>query len=102
MRNGHLSPEHTTVFDQNGIRGFVTAAHNQLVSLFVDPTYQGRGIGSALLSRAKTSFRSLDLAVFVENTNGVLFYHRRGFLVLERKLFPPAQTDVLIMKWTQD
>jgi ribosomal protein S18 acetylase RimI-like enzyme len=102
LRKVYLNREHTIVYDSGGVRGFMTAAHGHVVSLFVDPTYQRQGIGSLLLSRAKTTYQALELAVFVENTGGILFYHRHGFFVVKRKPIPAAESEVLIMRWTQD
>ena len=101
LREGLLAPDHTLVFDRDGVRGFITAAHGQVVSLFVEPPSQRQGAGTALLSHAKNQFEALDLAVFVDNASGIRFYHQQGFIVVERKLFPPAGCEVLIMKWSR-
>ncbi|NUQ90403.1 MAG: GNAT family N-acetyltransferase, partial [Glycomyces artemisiae] len=50
-----------------------------LAHLYIEPGAQGRGIGEALLERAKRRRRSLDLRVFAANTRARAFYARHGF-----------------------
>lgn len=71
--------------------GFVT-------SLFVSARDQG--IGKALLDRAKQVLNELQLWTFQANTGAIRFYHREGFVEIDRtdgdnEEFLP---DVL-MKW---
>jgi putative acetyltransferase len=69
------------VADEDGlILGFATLRADELDHLYVDPPSQGRGVGSALLERAKElrpeGFR---LWTFQRNEGAKRFYERHGF-----------------------
>ncbi|MEU5873431.1 GNAT family N-acetyltransferase [Glycomyces sp. NPDC047369] len=59
--------------------GFAALDGDLLGHLYIEPGAQGRGIGEALLERAKRRRRSLDLRVFAANTGARDFYARHGF-----------------------
>jgi len=59
--------------------GFAALDGDLLAHLYIEPGAQGRGIGEALLERAKRRRRSLDLRVFTANTRARAFYARHGF-----------------------
>ncbi len=59
--------------------GFVAFAAGWVDHLYVDPGWQGRGVGSALLDQAKAAAPQLQLWVFQKNAAARLFYERRGF-----------------------
>jgi ribosomal protein S18 acetylase RimI-like enzyme len=57
--------------------------HDMLTQLYIDPGYQGRGIGSALLARAKDARPGgFSLYAFQRNTRARAFYERRGFVAM--------------------
>lgn len=92
-------PSGTLVYEETGIKGFIRVSASSLDAIFVDPAHQRRGIGTQLLDRALQDADELTLAVFVENPGAILFYHRHGFYVIQRRLYPPAGRDVLVMRW---
>ena len=57
---------------------------NSLEMLFVDSSYRGHGVGSALLSRAIERHPDLRLDVNEQNPHAAGFYQRHGFVVLSR------------------
>lgn len=68
------------------VAGVAGAAEGEIKVLYVDPPHQGRGLGSALLTRAETALRDAGhtaaiLWIFRENTGGRSFYERRGWTV---------------------
>ena len=64
--------------------GFVALAGSLLEHLYVEPTAQGRGIGSALLALAKELRPAgFDLWVFQRNEQARAFYERRGLCLVE-------------------
>ncbi|ANS31871.1 GNAT family acetyltransferase (plasmid) [Rhodococcus opacus] len=63
---------------------FSGLAGNSLEMLFVDSTYRGHGVGSALLLRAIEYHPDLRLDVNEQNPQAVGFYQHYGFVVLSR------------------
>lgn len=65
--------------------GFVAMAHGDFVQhLYVHPEHQRRGIGSALLDRAKERMPDgFRLWTFQQNTAARRFYERHGLDVIE-------------------
>lgn len=60
----------------------VWTADNFLHHLFVDPDWQGKHIGSALLAQVERSFTaSGTLKCLMENKNALRFYQRHGWTI---------------------
>ena len=63
--------------------GFLALADDQVDHLYVHPNVQDRGLGSALLARAKQrSPHGLQLWVFQRNKGARRFYERHGFVLV--------------------
>jgi ribosomal protein S18 acetylase RimI-like enzyme len=75
-----------TVVESGGrVVGFLALAGARVDHLYVDPTCQGRGHGSALLRAAQAACPAgLDLWVFQRNRAAIAFYEAHGFAVVER------------------
>ena len=67
-------------------RGFLAFVGDYLAALFVEPGFQGRGIGSRLMRVALRMHPGLTLSVYRENTRAVGFYRRHGLEVLEERV----------------
>jgi len=69
--------------EDNSILGFAALEDDELTHIYVEPGSHGRGIGGALIDRAKErrpdGFR---LWVFQQNANARRFYERRGFVLV--------------------
>lgn len=65
--------------DWEGLQGFAGLTGDYLAGLFVRRAARSRGIGRALLERAKEGRESLTLHVYRENSPAVRFYQREGF-----------------------
>ncbi|MDN3239543.1 GNAT family N-acetyltransferase [Glycomyces tritici] len=64
----------------NGVPvGFAALNGTWLDHLYLEPAHQGRGIGEALLAKAKRRRPELNLRVFEQNTGARAFYARQGF-----------------------
>jgi ribosomal protein S18 acetylase RimI-like enzyme len=68
------------VAEEDRVVGFVTTMGAHLDQLFVDPAYQGRGIGTSLLTTTLERTPAVaTLFVFEENVPARRFYERYGF-----------------------
>jgi GNAT superfamily N-acetyltransferase len=64
--------------------GFLARDGADVVALYVDGPARGRGVGAALLARAKKKSRRLELWTFQFNHAARAFYERHGFAELAR------------------
>ena len=70
------------VRSEQEIVGYMLLDGPSLDDLYVHPDYQGRGIGSALLEKAKAlSPQRLELSTFQQNVRARAFYEARSFQV---------------------
>ncbi len=73
-------------FDDQDLVGIIAFREGWIDQLYVLPSSQGRGIGTALLEIAKKSARSripsFSLWTFQRNTNARRFYERQGFTLV--------------------
>jgi putative acetyltransferase len=83
--------------------GYMTMSAEGLVpALYLSPPARGRGIGAAMLERAKAlSPGKVELTVFEPNLQARHFYEREGFqeVPAERKVGEEG-LPVLLMRWT--
>ena len=78
------SDEVVVAESEGQVVGFAALRAELLEHLYVHPRFQGRGIGSALLERAKElSPQGFRLWVFQRNEEARRFYERRGLRVVE-------------------
>ncbi len=88
-----LAPESgfvTMVADESGTPvGHTTVSGHQLVHLFVDPDYWGRGLGRRLLGIGEGLLRSarhrdIELRTMVGNERAIALYRSAGWTVTDR------------------
>lgn len=72
--------EHTYVYDDGLLKGFVKVEGTEVHKLFVEPAFQSEGIGAALLEFAVRTFGIDHLWVLEKNTRALAFYARHGFV----------------------
>jgi putative acetyltransferase len=65
------------------LAGYCAFRDGWVEHLYVDPTAQRQGLGSALLNQAMVGQSHLRLWVFQKNTPAISFYIRRGFRPVE-------------------
>jgi putative acetyltransferase len=70
-------------FADRQLIGFIAFREGWIDQLYILPVSQGRGIGKALLSIAKSQFDTLSLWTFQRNQNARQFYERQGFVPVE-------------------
>lgn len=99
MRTVYLPAAESRVLVHDGrIQGFYSLCENVLAALFVDPVFQGQGVGSALLDDALQHRAPLSLAVYKSNTKSARFYRSRGFLVVQEQGDPQTGQDEYLMR----
>jgi putative acetyltransferase len=69
-------------FDNQDLVGIIAFREGWIDQLYVVPSSQGRGIGTALLEIARRRFSFLSLWTFQRNTNARRFYERQGFTLV--------------------
>ncbi len=90
----------TYVFERRGaVVGFVSLLGNEVGGIFVTPRYHGRGIGRALMDRARGSREFLELDVFEANAVGRAFYAAYGFAVVGERVDEATGERVLRLRF---
>jgi GNAT superfamily N-acetyltransferase len=80
FRDVVLASDEVWVADEPPVTGFAALGESMLEHLYVDPAAQGRGLGTALLERARVERPDgLELWVFQRNVGARRFYERHGF-----------------------
>jgi ribosomal protein S18 acetylase RimI-like enzyme len=81
---GVVADHEVWVWDEDGsILGFAALGGDELTHLYVEPAAHGRGIGGALMDRAKERRPGgFHLWVFQQNANARRFYEARGFVLV--------------------
>ena len=76
----HLPNAETWVYEREGVvAGFIALIGNEVGAIFVDSKFHGQGIGRALMDKARSIRKALELDVFQDNLVGRRFYERYGF-----------------------
>jgi ribosomal-protein-alanine N-acetyltransferase len=94
-----------------GYAGLCVYADDQayVQTIGVDASYQGRGIGTALLTdlfdeASRRGCAHVDLEVRADNTVAIRLYERHGFrrIGLRKRYYQPSGTDALVMRCDLD
>ena len=67
------------VYDDGIVKGFVRVSGTRIEKLFVEPAFQGQGIGGKLLDRAIGETGAEELLVLEKNPRAIRLYERHGF-----------------------
>ena len=72
------------VYEENNlVVGHIALVEGAFIGgFFVDPKYQGKGIGNKLLEYVKNKYNILELHVFQKNIKTVEFYKKNGFIIV--------------------
>lgn len=85
---------------EGNVEGFIALMGNEVGAIFLQPKLHGKGIGKALMDKAKEIHGDLEVEVFKENAIGRKFYSQYGFEFLEEKLREPTGQQVLRLQYT--
>lgn len=104
MRDQYLPASENYVYqDGSGeVIGFFSLCDDSLAAIFVSPSKQGRGVGSALLRHAKSLRILLRLTVYAENKTSVTFYKNAGFKLLAEQVDVHTGQSEYLMQWDGD
>ena len=77
--------DRTFVYDDGVVKGFARVNGTEIEKLFVEPAFQGQGIGGALLEHAIQHTGASWLLVLEKNERAKRLYERYGFRATETK-----------------
>jgi GNAT superfamily N-acetyltransferase len=88
--------------DRLKVVGFIAATSDSIDEIYVHTEYQGKGIGSKLLTWAQEhSEGRLELYTFDRNKKSQQFYEHKGFKVLERNKADAWMLDDIKYEWVR-
>lgn len=88
------SCDHWIAVEGTTVLGLLTLRGTRIELLYVDPPHQGRGVGTALLAKARElSPRRLTLFTHQRNEAARRFYERRGFSAVAFGVSPPPENE---------
>ena len=100
--NVYLPNADTWVAENDGqVIGFIALIGSEVGAIFVQPCFQGAGVGWALMNKAQELHGNLEVEVFKDNPIGRKFYSSYGFEYLEEKHHEPTGKQVLRLKFTK-
>lgn len=87
VKNVYIPMSDTFVYeDKENIKGFISIIDKKFIgALFVDPDFQGSGVGKKLINYALNKYKKLNLAVYKDNKKSVDFYMNRGFKIVKEQ-----------------
>ena len=90
--------------ESDAVLGFLAQRDKSIGHLYVDPSVQGRGVGSSLLQLAqKNSPEKLELYTHQRNRKTRTFYERRGFRAVAFGISPAPENEPDVRyEWTPD
>ena len=84
------------VFDDGLIRGFLQMNDTEICKLYVDPFFQGKGIGNGIIEYAVKELHANYLWALEKNVRAISFYQRHGFHLTGEKKFEEDTTEYLV------
>ncbi|MEM7533297.1 MAG: N-acetyltransferase [Chloroflexota bacterium] len=81
------------------IQGILVLKGDFIHLLFVDPTAQRQGIGTALIQTIQSQHKNLKLTVYVQNMQAISFYQQQGFVIISEGLDEQTGCAEYTMAW---
>ena len=78
------------------VKGFLEICGTEIRKLYVDPCFQGGGIGKELIEYAISNFGANQLWALEKNTRARAFYHRHGFFENGQKELEEGTTEYIV------
>ena len=97
--NLYLPNAETWVAEEAGrVVGFISLLGNEVGAIFLQPDFHGKGIGRALMDKARDLRGELEVEVFTANEIGRAFYAKYGFELMEAKIHQPSGFEVMRLR----
>lgn len=95
---GSSALQNSYVYDDGIVKGVIHISGTKIEKLYVEPKFQGQGIGAALLQYAVQKRQAVSLWVLEYNTRGIAFYERNGFCLTGEKRIEDEVVPLLKME----
>ncbi|MCI8631871.1 MAG: GNAT family N-acetyltransferase [Lachnospiraceae bacterium] len=96
FRNNMDFMQHTYVYEDMVIKGFIYVMHQEVRKLYVDSFFQNQGIGRQLLQFAIREKEAQHLWALEKNTKALRFYERYGFYQDGQKKYEEGTSIFLV------
>ena len=97
----YLPNADTWVVEIDGqVAGFIALIGNEVGAIFLQPDYQGKGLGRLMMDKAQAIHGDLEVQVFVNNLVGVEFYLEYGFQLMEEKIHEQTGEPLLRLRFS--
>lgn len=84
------------VYDDGVVKGVIQIENGEIKKLFVEPVFQGKSIGSALIDFAVSTRGAYFLWALEKNTRAAAFYERHGFHLTDTKKHEEGTDEYLV------
>ncbi|MGN0631214.1 MAG: GNAT family N-acetyltransferase [Ruminococcus sp.] len=95
---GSQALKNSYVYDDGVVRGVIRVSGREIEKLYVEPQFQSKGIGAALLEFALGELNASELWALEYNKRGIAFYERNGFSLTGEKFMEEGWIPLLKMK----
>lgn len=95
--------ENYIFIEDNTVKAFISIMEGRFIgALFVSMEHQKQGIGKQLIEHCKNIYNSLDVAVYVDNTQAKKFYENCGFYIEREQRNKDSGFQEYIMEWKKN
>lgn len=98
---GSEALRNTYVYDDGVVKGIILLNGSLIDKLYVEPQFQGQGIGAALLQFAVSQLHADHLWALEYNHRGIAFYRRNGFELTGERIIEDEWVPLLKMSCSE-
>lgn len=88
--------ENIWVYDDEFVKGLLHVEGDEVRELYVDPFFQGQGIGKSLMDFAIREFDVRYLFVLEKNHKAIRFYQNNGFSLTQERQIEPGTPEFIV------
>ncbi|MCC8161415.1 MAG: GNAT family N-acetyltransferase [Oscillospiraceae bacterium] len=103
VKEKYINESDTFVYIEDGkIAGFTgVSPDNMIMGLFVDPNFQNRGIGTAIINYLKSKYSLLHIEIYARSRKALAFSTKLGF-VIDGAIRHPHNNEIMYtMLWSE-